>query len=125
MLPGHTLALLGMRYFGEHKKGTLTLAWGMAALYRYVPNTRVRWSHAWVGGLFVSVGFEVAKNLLVVYLAMVPTYSVLYGAFATLPIMLVWIYLAWIIVLMGAVITAYLPSLLAGVGRRSGAPGWQ
>jgi membrane protein len=101
------------------------LAWGMAALYRYVPNTRVRWAHAWVGGLFVAVGFEVAKKLLVVYLAMVPTYSVLYGAFATLPIMLVWIFMGWVIVLLGAVITAYLPSLLSGVQRRVSAQGWQ
>jgi membrane protein len=56
---------------------------------------------------------------------MVPTYSVVYGAFATVPILLVWIYVAWIIVLMGAVIAAYLPSLLAGVARRASAHGWR
>jgi membrane protein len=49
---------------------------------------------------------------------------VMYGAFATFPILLVWIYVAWVIVLFGAVIAAYLPSLLAGVARRGGAPGW-
>ena len=101
------------------------LALGLAALYRYVPNTHVRWSHAWVGGLFVSVGFEAAKKLLVLYLGKVPTYSVLYGAFATLPIMLIWIYVGWVIVLLGAVIAAYLPSLLSGVQRRATAQGWQ
>ena len=76
-------------------------------------------------GLFVSVGFEAAKKLLVIYLANVPTYSVLYGAFATLPIMLIWIYVGWVIVLLGAVIAAYLPSLLSGVQRRVRAHGWQ
>ena len=101
------------------------LAWGMAALYHYVPNTRVRWSHAWVGGVFVSAGFELAKWLLVLYLGKVPTYSVLYGAFATVPILLIWIYTAWVIVLLGAVIAAYLPSLLSGVQRRARAHGWQ
>lgn len=101
------------------------LAWGMAALYRYVPNTRVHWAHAWAGGMFVSVGFEAAKKLLVIYLAKVPTYSVLYGAFATLPILLIWIYVGWVIVLLGAVIAAYLPSLLSGVPRRISAQGWQ
>lgn len=101
------------------------LALGLAALYRYVPNTRVRWAHAWAGGLFVSVGFEAAKKLLVIYLGNVPTYSVLYGAFATLPIMLIWIYVGWVIVLLGAVIAAYLPSLLSGVQRRVSAQGWQ
>jgi len=54
----------------------------------------------------------------------VPTYSVLYGAFATAPILLIWIYTAWVIVLLGAVIAAYLPILLAGVARRGGRPGW-
>ncbi len=97
---------------------------GMAALYRYVPNTYVKWAHAWVGGLFVAAGLELAKRLLAIYLDVVPSYSLVYGAFATLPILLVWIYVSWIIVLMGAVIAAYLPSLLAGVARRGSAHGW-
>jgi membrane protein len=100
------------------------LAGGMAALYYYVPNTRVKWSHALAGGLFVAIAIEIAKKLLAFYFGFVPTYSVLYGAFATLPILLVWIYIAWVIVLFGAVIAAYLPSLLSGVARRGGAPGW-
>ena len=100
------------------------MASGLAALYHYVPNTFVKWGHAWTGGLFAAVGIEIAKKLLGIYLAQVPTYSMIYGAFATFPILLLWIYMAWIIVLMGAVIAAYLPSLLAGVKRRGGGPGW-
>ena len=103
------------------------VAGGMAALYRYVPNTYVKWAHAWVGGVFVALGIELAKKALSLYLSTVPTYSLIYGAFATLPILLVWIYVAWVIVLMGAVIAAYLPSLLAGVARRGDglSQGWQ
>ena len=101
------------------------LAAGLAALYRYVPNTPVRRSHAWAGGLFAAAGIELAKRLLAAYIGMVPTYSAVYGAFATLPILLVWIYVAWVIVLLGAVIAAYLPSLMAGVARRGGGHGWQ
>jgi membrane protein len=97
---------------------------GLAALYRYVPNTRVRWSHALLGGLFVAVGLELAKGMLAWYLKQVPTFSMVYGTFATVPILLVWIYLAWVIVLLGAVVTAYLPSLLSGVARRGDTPGW-
>ena len=97
----------------------------MAALYHYVPNTPVRWRHALAGGVFVAAGIELAKKLLALYLGKVPTYSMVYGAFATVPILLVWIYVAWVIVLLGAVIAAYLPSLLAGVARRGGGHGWQ
>ena len=102
----------------------LVLAAGMASLYHYVPNTPVKWRHAWTGGLFVAVCIELAKKVLALYLGKVPTYSVVYGAFATLPILLVWIYVAWVIVLLGAVVTAYLPSLLAGVARRGTVAGW-
>lgn len=102
----------------------VVLAGGMAALYHYVPNTPVKLRHAWTGGLFVAVCIELAKKVLAVYLGKVPTYSVVYGAFATLPILLVWIYVAWVIVLLGAVVTAYLPSLLAGVARRGTVAGW-
>ena len=100
------------------------LAAGMAALYRYVPNTQVHWRHAWAGGVFVAVGIELAKKVLSLYLASVPTYSVLYGTFATLPILLLWVYVAWVIVLLGAVVAAYLPSLLAGVARCATGEGW-
>ena len=101
------------------------VAGSMAALYRFVPNTYVRWAHAWSGGLFVAAGLEIAKRGIAIYLSAVPTYSLVYGAFATLPILLVWIYVSWLIVLMGAVIAAYLPSLMAGTLRRGSAHGWQ
>ena len=117
-LPASVLFLLDVVQF-------FLVAFGMATLYRYVPNTYVKWAHAWTGGIFVAAGIGVAKKILTIYLGMVPTYSLIYGAFATLPILLVWIYVAWIIVLMGAVIAAYLPSLMAGVARRGGGHGWQ
>jgi membrane protein len=103
----------------------LMVAGGMAAMYRFVPNTFVRWGHAWMGGIFVSTAMELAKKALAIYLSKVPTYSVVYGAFATVPILLVWIYVAWIIVLLGATLTAYIPNLLAGVHRMRSGPGWQ
>ena len=117
-LPGGVQLLFNLLEF-------VLLAGGMAALYHFVPNTYVKWTHAWSGGVFVAVGIGLAKKLLVIYLSLMPTYSVVYGAFAIAPILLVWIYLAWLIVLMGAVIAAYLPSLLAGVARRAGTQGWQ
>jgi len=105
--------------------GTAVVAAGLAALYRWVPNTPVRRSHAWAGGIFAAVMLEVAKGVLALYVKLVPSYSAVYGAFATLPLLLVWIYIAWVIVLLGAVVAAYLPSLLAGTRRRSTAHGWQ
>jgi membrane protein len=99
------------------------LAGGMAGLFRFVPNTHVRWVHAWAGGVFVAAGFEVTKRVLAWYVAAVPTYSVVYGAFATLPIFLLWIYLGWVIVLLGAVIAAYAPSLAMRVVRLPERPG--
>lgn len=117
-LPGGVQLMLNVFEF-------FLMAGGVTALYRYVPNTPVKWGHAFVGGLFVSAGIEVAKKLLAVYLDAMPSYSAVYGAFATVPILLIWIYVTWVIVLLGAVIAAYLPSLLAGVARRSSGRGWQ
>ena len=97
---------------------------GLTALYRFVPHTHVRPAHALAGGLFSAVGLEVARRILALYLGKVPTYSLIYGAFATLPILLLWIYIGWLIVLWGAVIAAYLPSLLAHEHRPDDAAGW-
>jgi membrane protein len=101
------------------------LAAGLSCLYHYVPNTPVRRTHAIAGGLFAAFGIELAKRLLAWYLGAVPTLSVVYGAFATLPILLVWIYVAWLVVLLGAVVAAYLPSLLGASRRTATSHGWQ
>ncbi|MGH8797377.1 MAG: YihY family inner membrane protein [Caldimonas sp.] len=115
-VPGGVRLLLGALEF-------ILMALGLAGLFHYVPNTHVRWRHALAGAIFVAIGFEVAKRLLAWYLVRVPTYSVVYGAFATLPIFLVWIYVSWVIVLLGAVIAAYAPSLQMRVVRWPDAPG--
>ena len=115
-LPGLLGWVLGLLQFA-------LLATGMAGLFRFVPNTHVRWAHAAAGGLFVALGFELAKRGLAWYVGLVPTYSVVYGAFATLPILLLWVYLGWVIVLLGAVIAAYAPSLAMRVVRLPDRPG--
>jgi membrane protein len=96
---------------------------GLAGLFHYVPNTHVRWRHAIAGALFAAAGFELAKKLLAAYLTLVPSYRMIYGAFAFVPILLVWIYLAWVVVLLGAVIAAYGPSLAMRARRWPDDPG--
>ncbi|WP_442776364.1 YihY family inner membrane protein [Sphaerotilus montanus] len=117
-LPGGVSFLLGLIELG-------LMAAGMSALFKFVPNTQVRWSHAALGGVFVAVGFELAKRGLAWYLGLAPTYTTIYGAFATVPILLSWIYLGWVIVLLGAVIAAYAPSLQMRVVRHAVTPGWR
>ncbi len=103
----------------------LLLSWAVSALYRFVPYTQVRWTHAMVGGVWVAAATEVARKVLAYYFGQMPSYSVVYGAFATVPILLVWIYLAWSIVLIGAVLVANLPSLLGGISRDGRSVGWR
>jgi len=116
VLPGGVGLLLELIEFA-------LLAAGMAGLYHYVPNVEVRWRHAIAGGVFVAVGLEVAKRVLAWYVGVMPTYSMVYGAFAAVPIFLLWIYVGWVIVLWGAVIAAYAPSLSMHVKRLPATPG--
>jgi membrane protein len=99
------------------------LGLAIAGLFHYVPNTHVRWRHALLGGAFVAVGFAIAKAVLAWYVRKVPTYSTLYGAFATVPIFLIWIYLGWVIVLLGAILAANTPSLMGRLHLRPDSPG--
>ena len=101
----------------------VVIATGVAALFHYVPNTHVRWSHALIGGVFVAIGFAGAKRLLALYFGTVPTYNMIYGAFATVPIFLIWIYLSWVIVLLGAVLAAYAPVAGTQIARWPTGPG--
>jgi membrane protein len=115
-MPGLTRALLAAFEFG-------LLAATMAGLYHYLPNTDVRWRHAWAGGLFVALGIELAKQALGWYVRAFPANAAIYGAAAALPVFLLWIYTVWAIVLLGAVIAAYAPSLSMRVARRPPSPG--
>lgn len=103
-LPGGVSLMLSLIEFA-----LLTAA--LASLFRYVPNTYVRWSHALIGAFVAVTGFALAKRALGWYLSSFSTYEVIYGAFAAVPIFLIWIFLIWGIVLMGAVIAAYAPSV--------------
>jgi len=85
------------------------VAWvGFALLFLVVPNRRVRWHHALVGALLSALLFELAKRGFVFYVTNFPTYERLYGALATIPLFLVWIYVSWVVVLLGASVAAAL-----------------
>lgn len=83
-------------------------------LYFAVPNRNIRLRDALVGGVVAAVSFALLQKLFGLYLVRFPTYTLIYGAFATLPIFLVWLYLSWNVVLVGALITAVLPEFLWG-----------
>jgi membrane protein len=78
-------------------------------LYVVIPNRMVDWRDAAWGGLLAGVAFEIAKRLFAAYITKFPTYTMVYGAIAAVPIFLVWIYLFWMITLSGAVLAAALP----------------
>lgn len=78
--------------------------------YLIVPNRQVAWRHAIAGGVAAAVGFEIMKQGFAFYITHFPTYQAVYGAFATIPIFLLWVYLSWLMVLLGAVIAASLSS---------------
>jgi membrane protein len=80
----------------------------MTLVYRLAPNARVRWAHAFAGALVAAFLFEVLRRLLGVYIARFPSYTVVYGAFAALPLLLVWLFAIWMSVLVGALVAANL-----------------
>ncbi len=81
---------------------------GFALVFLIVPNRRVRVHHALAGALVSALLFEAAKRGFVLYVTRFPTYERLYGALATIPIFLVWIYVSWVVVLLGASVSAAL-----------------
>ena len=77
-------------------------------LFRVVPNRYVPIRHALIGGVVASVAFESMNRGFGFFIAHFPTYKLVYGAFASIPIFLLWIYLSWLTILLGALITASL-----------------
>lgn len=87
---------------------TLLLA-GLCGLFYYaVPNRQVVVRHAVAGGFVSALGFALLQRGFGYYVSAFPNYTLIYGAFATVPIFLVWLYLSWLVVLSGALATAVL-----------------
>lgn len=78
-------------------------------LFRVVPNRFVPMAHAMTGGVIAAIAFEAMNRGFAYYITQFPTYNLVYGAFASLPIFLLWIYLSWLMLLFGAIIAAAIP----------------
>lgn len=77
-------------------------------LYVMVPNRAVRLRNALAGGLLAAVLFELAKRGFGFYVTNFPTYEQIYGTLAAVPIFLIWVYLSWVVILLGASFAASL-----------------
>jgi membrane protein len=86
----------------------VTTAVALYIAYRWIPNRFVPARHALVGAVLAALMFEAMKKIFVIYIAKMPTYSLVYGAFASFPIFLLWIFLCWLVVLLGAEVAATL-----------------
>lgn len=87
----------------------LLLTTAFALGYLWLPYRRVRFLHALVGGAIAATLFEGLRWAFSLYVAAFPTFWVLYGALASVPIVLLWIYFFWCVVLFGAEVSAALP----------------
>jgi membrane protein len=83
-------------------------------LYVFLPNCRVEWRDAVIGGVAAAIAFELAKRGFGYYVRRIPTYTAVYGAFAAVPLFLLWMYLCWFIALAGAMIASALPAIRIG-----------
>jgi membrane protein len=92
-------------------------ALAFVCLFRFVPNTTVRWRDAIAGGLLAGIAFELGKRGFAIYLANVPTYRTIYGAFAPLLAFLVWVYYSWFITLAAALVCCNLQQFPRGSRR--------
>ncbi len=87
---------------------------GFTLLYYIVPNRRVYLRDAMIGAAIAAVLFEAMKNGFAFYITQFPSYTVIYGTFATIPLFLLWIYLSWLVILFGAIIASIAPQIRFG-----------
>lgn len=99
LLPGVSALLLSL----------LLSTLAFALLYQTVPNRQVDWREAAIGGLVAAIAFEITRRLFGFAINLGGGYRAIYGALAAIPIFLLWVYLFWLITLLGAVVAAALP----------------
>ena len=115
--PLASAAILGLVPF------VLTCA-AFTLLYYVVPNRAVKLRHALAGGLVAAPAFEVMKRSFALFIAKIPTYALVYGAFAVIPVFLLWIYFSWVVIVIGALIAALAPDFTVLRDRRASGVGF-
>lgn len=81
-----------------------------SALYVFVPNRRVEWKDALVGGFAAAIAGDLIRDGFAAYIR-TGVVTTVYGAFAAVPLFLIWVFLAWLVILLGAAIAATIPAL--------------
>lgn len=98
-----------------------TVAFSLA--YIAIPNTRVPIKHGIAGGLFAAILFDFARQCMTLFISLFPTYHLVYGAFAAVPIFLVWVLVSWYILLLGAEIVQALTNFQINKARSASSLG--
>ncbi len=80
------------------------------SLYKFLPNTQVRFSDVWSGALFSTVAFEIAKLIVVWYVGVAPIYNTVYGTVGAIMALMAWVYISALILLFGALISSRIAS---------------
>ena len=80
----------------------------LSAIYKWVPNRKVHWAPALISGSVTAVAWNIARWGYAVYTQRSVSYNKIYGSLAAIPLLLLWIYIVWVIVLTGAALTAAL-----------------
>jgi membrane protein len=115
-LVGTSLALIGnhteISAFSAMLTPLTLLGTLFSFLYFGTPNHPVKILHALIGGFAAALAFLLMQRLFGLFIARFPTYTLVYGTFAALPIFLVWLYLSWVVVLLGAILAATLPEFV-------------
>jgi membrane protein len=122
----HTILSLGLfpsgagkaRGWADWASHLVAPALGLLALtllYRLIPNRAVPWRACLVGGAVAEILLEILKLAFGIYVAQIASYSAIYGALAGIPIALLWMYIFWAAVLLGAETTACLMKIDAGL----------
>ncbi|MBS1208053.1 MAG: hypothetical protein H6R19_451 [Proteobacteria bacterium] len=78
-------------------------------MFHAIPNRRLNLWHSVAGGLIAGIGVVLVQRMFGFYLTKLPNFTLIYGTFSVVPIFLIWVYLSWFVILLGATVAAVLP----------------